>query len=86
MRKTEKDTFGLASASALLELERDDLLYFITAESRPLGKLPCIRNHNPYGIRFTWRQIQLIKRRLKNYKPEPLDFEAIERVLKKYGC
>ena len=75
-----EETFGLASASLLVGLERDELLYFVAGESRPLGKLPHIRNHSPYGIRFTYRQIQNIQKKLKRYKPEPLDFEAIEKL------
>lgn len=79
-------TFNLIQAAALLGLEgRDELLFIVASENKPLGYLPHIRNHSPYDIRFTARQIMFIAKKLKNYKPEALDFEKIEKILSKHS-
>jgi len=83
--KTVNETFSLISTSAILEIDRDELLCLVMGVDKPLGPGRLyIPNHGDFRrIRFTWRQICTIRRRLKNYKPEPLDCEAIDKVFER---
>ena len=87
MTKIKEETFGLISAALVLGFANpDELLWLVATEAKPLGRLPYIPNHgNPKLIRFTMKQVQFIKRKLKNYKPEPLDFEKIGKLLQNGG-
>ena len=79
------DTFSLVSTAAILEIDRDELLCLVMGVDKPLGPGRLyISDHGDFKrVRFTWRQICTIRKRLKNYKPEPLDFEAVEKVFEK---
>ncbi|MGB2864855.1 MAG: hypothetical protein WBC05_16125 [Sedimentisphaerales bacterium] len=82
--KTTEDTFSLISTAAILEIDRDELSYLVASVDKPLGPGRLyIPDGHPSRIRFTWKHIQTIKKRLRNYKPEPLDFGAVEEVFER---
>ena len=79
-------TFSLNSVAFQLGIVNPyELLYFVATKPRPLGpgRLYIPNHGNPLLMRFTEKQIRTIKRRLKNYHSEPLDFEAIDKAIDK---
>ncbi len=62
------DTFGMAAASALLEIPREQLVWLL--EEEELGVLPHLP-HNGQSInltKFSYHHLKLIKRRMRRYE------------------